>query len=306
MRLAILADVHGNLPALEAVLDDMRAYAPQVIVVAGDHLSGGPYPLQTMRRLWTLDAKMIRGNADEYMLALADGSAPPEWQGSAQWAVMRWIGAQLDAPLLAGLRALPEQRTIVLPGTAPIRVVHGSPRSSREPLYPDRTPTRMRDFARAHIPAQARGAPSLAQTLAALDEPLLVCGHTHIPWQQAYDGRLALNPGSVGAPINRDPRAQYALLEWAEGRWRVEHRAVPYDVDRVRAAYTRSGLLEQGGGFARAYLCNVETGQNAPWFLVQHAYALAREAGIEHAGTVPDDIWNRAVKTFDWKGVQAK
>jgi hypothetical protein len=164
----------------------------------------------------------------------------------------------------------------------------------------------MRDFGRAGILARERRPQPLAQTLAAVDEPVLVCGHTHIPWQQAHDGRLALNPGSVGAPINGDPRAQYALLEWTAGGWQVEQRAVPYDLDRVRAAYARSGLLEQGGGFARAYLCNVETGCNAPWFLVQHAYALAREASVEHSGTVPDDIWNRAVETFDWEGVQAK
>ncbi len=119
-------------------------------------------------------------------------------------------------------------------------------------------------------------------------------------WQQAEDGCLAVNPGSVGAPIDGDPRAHYALLAWRDGRWQVTQRALPYDLDRLRAAFRASGLLAEGGSFARACLLGAETGRNVPGHLISHAYRLAAEAGLGD-DTVPDAVWEQAAATFGWE-----
>jgi len=300
MRLAVLADVHGNLPALEAALADLAKHDVEGIIVAGDHLTGGPYPMEAMRLLRSLDGWMIRGNTGNYLLAYDAGYAPNAWQGSSQWATMRWSYRQVDRETLDFLAALPEQTVIDLHGTAPIRVVHGSPRDPSEPLFPDRDPITMGTFRRAGLLSSGRDPVELGEVLVQVNERVLVCGHTHIPWTQEQGGQLAFNPGSVGSPINGDVRAQYALLAWRDDRWQVEHRAVSYDLDRTRAAFSQNGLLAEGGGFAQACLLSLETGQNVAGYLVSHAYTLAAEAGFEDSDVVPDDIWARAVATFNW------
>jgi predicted phosphodiesterase len=299
MRLAILADIHANLPALEAVLADVARQALDSIVVAGDHFTGGPCPAETSRLLRSLDAHTIRGNTDERVLAYEDGDVPAAWRSSEQWAGLRWLHTRLDGETFAWLDSLPEQHVVAAPGTPPVRVVHGTPDSLTRHTLPDRDPDCLQIFQQANILPQDADPPPLGQTLARIEEPVLVCGHSHIPWAQAVGGRLALNPGSVGAPVNGDVRAQYALLNW-EGRWSVEHRAIPYDLERARRAYHEGGLLAEAGPIGRAFLLNVETGLAVFGLFVAHVQALATQAGAARRPVVPEDVWEQAVATFDW------
>lgn len=302
MRLAVLADVHGNLPALEAVLADMQQHDVDHIVVAGDIIGGGPQSVEAIRLLRSLDCWMIRGNNEDYFLAYDAGTAPNAWYVGDQWAAMRWSYSRFDREALDFIASLPEQRVVALPGAAPIRIVHGSLSSSSEPLFPDRDPVALRLFEDAGFLPPGREPDRLDLTLAQISESVLVCGHTHIPWKQEQDGQLALNPGSVGASIDGDVRTQYALLAWQDGRWQAEQRAIPYDLDRVRTAFSESGLLSEGGAFARACLLTIETGQNVVGRFVSYTFELAAEAGYEDCDVVPDAVWERAVDTFDWDG----
>ena len=299
MRLAVLADIHGNLPALEAVLADLAQFEIDRIIVAGDHLAHGPNPAETIRLLRSLDAWMIRGNTDNRLLSYDAGDVPDEWYVSHQWAALRWVHQRLDRESLELVAAMPERCVVPIDGTAPICVVHGSLQSPSEHTYPDRDPAALQLFAQAGLLSQDGDPPSLAQILDQIDEPVLICGHSHIPWQQEENGRLALNPGAVGAPLG-DVCAQYALLIWQGNRWRVEHRAVPYDIGRVRMAYRKSGLLDVGGAPTRAFLLGIETGQAVLGHFASHVQRLATEAGCEERAVVPADVWERAVATFDW------
>jgi len=302
MRLAVLADVHGNLPALEAVLADVQRHSVDGIIVAGDLVGGGPQSIEVIRRLRSLRTWMIRGNSENYFLDYDSGKSPDGWYTSYQWAVMRWSYHSLDRETLDFIASLPKQRVVALDGTAPIQVVHGSLESPSGRLFPDRDPAKLRWFREAGLLPPDRDPVKLELALGGIEEPVLVCGHTHIPWRQEQDGRLALNPGAVCNPLNGDTRAQYALLTWQDNRWHVEHRAVPYDLDRIRAAFRESGLLAEGGAFARACLLGIETGQNVAGHFVSHVYGLAAEAGFEDCDVVPDAVWDYAVATFDWGG----
>lgn len=283
LRLAILSDTHGNLPALEAVLADIQQRDVDGFIVAGD-LVGGPQAVETIRLLRSLGSWMIQGNNEVYILRYDTGDVPDAWRTSRQWALIRWAYRHLDRDTLEFIKSLPEQRVVALPSTAAIRVVHGSPRDPSELIFPDRDPA------------------TLELALAQTTEPVLVCGHTHIPWKHERDGRLALNPGAVCGSLDGDVRAQYALLTWQGDRWRAEHHAVPYDLRRIRAAFRESGLLEEGGALARAFLLSIETGQNVGLDFVSYAYELAAEAGCEHCDVVPDAAWEHAAATFDWNG----
>ena len=161
MRLAIFADIHGNLPALEAVVSDLSPLNVQKILVAGD-LVGGPRPEATMRLLRSLDCQMIRGNGDTYLLRYRAGRAPIYWYTSKAYASMRWHYRHSSRETLEFIQTLPEQRVFRKAKIHAIRMVHGSPRDPTESILPDFEPV------------------VLKRALEETTEPVLICGHTHL------------------------------------------------------------------------------------------------------------------------------
>jgi predicted phosphodiesterase len=297
MRLAVLSDVHANLPALEAVVADFRQFNPDGIIVAGD-LIAGPFPNETIHYLRTCahpvagsgsqGCWMILGNTDINLLRYFAGQTPETWRSSRQYALLRWNHRNITAETTAFLHSLPEQCRIELPGAAPIRVVHGTPRDPYESIFPESDPA------------------TLDRAFSQIVEPVLVCGHTHQPWWVEREGRLALNPGSVAGPLNDVVGAQYALLNWNGSHWQVELLCVPYDLRLIRKAFIESGLLEEGGALAQAFLLSIETGQNVGEHFLTYAYGLAEKAGFPGCKVVPDDIWDAAAASFNWSVYQVR
>jgi predicted phosphodiesterase len=299
MRIAVLADTHGNLPALEAVLADIHQQPVDAFIVAGD-FTGGPEPRETIDLLRSLDGWLVRGNSERYVLDYHAGKAPDAWLTGAPWATFRWSSQRLDPETIDFIAALPEQRVVALDGADPICVVHGSPQSPFEFLYPDRDPVTLALFRRAGLLPPGGVPTSLASALAQVDEDVLVCAHSHIAWIQEEDGKLVLNPGSVSGANNGDVRAQYALLTWEQGRWQATLRAVAYDLERIRAAYRDTGLLAAGGVMAEAFLLDILTAENVPGRLMAHTRQLAAAAGVGAGGVVSEELWQEAIATFDW------
>jgi diadenosine tetraphosphatase ApaH/serine/threonine PP2A family protein phosphatase len=217
--LAVLYDVHGNLPALEAVLADAESAGADRWLLGGDYALFGAWPLETVQRLRVLrGATWIRGNGERWTNAPAE--APPPVRPAA-----RWCAKQLGSTLVAQLAALPEQA--VLDGD--LRACHASPLSDMAGLAPEPDP-------------------GDAALLAELREPRLVVGHTHLQFVRGRGGETSgsggagagdaggpqlLNPGSVGMPFDGDPRAAYALLG-DDGA--IELRRVAYDHAAAAAA----------------------------------------------------------------------
>lgn len=281
MRIAVLSDIHGNLPALQAVLADLQQFDISAILVAGD-LVAGPQPNEVIHLLRSLDAQVILGNNEIGLLDYHSGAAPLEWFTHKQFALGRWIFRNVDSENVAWLQTLPQQTIYRLDGATPIRVVHGSPRRTDEEIYPDH---------QLHI---------LNTALASIDEPVLVCGHTHKAWVVHKNGKIALNPGSIGIPLDGDPRARYALLAWQEGLWQPILHNVNYNLDAIEIAFHQSGLLEEGGVLAQGFLHSVRTGSSTLRQFLAHAYHLAETAGYRNCKYVPDEIWDRAAETFSW------
>lgn len=282
MHLAIIADIHGSMPSLEVVLHEIQALSVDGILVAGD-MTCGPNSAEVLQRLQEENCQMVLGNNEGYLLCFDFGAAPDWWYTSQQWAFNRWVYQHMDRSSLDFLRSLPEQRVIDIPGTAPIRLFHGTLRDTNEHLCPRLNPE------------------SLPKTFAETSEAVLACGHSHMPWQVCQGGRLAFNPGAVFFPCNGDLGAQYALLTWKTDRWEIEHHSVPYDRSQVRLSYQDSGLLEEGGALARGVVLSVETGHDVAMEFLTHAFDKAAEAGHTGCEYVPDDIWDRAVESFDWE-----
>ena len=282
MRLAVLSDIHGNIPALDKALEEIDRIGVDGFIVAGD-MAAGPQPEQVIERLRDLNCRMIRGNNEEYLIKLAAEDAPGWWHTARQFAFIRWNFRQLRAETIAFLKSLPEQIVITMPGLEPIRVVHGSPRSISELVYPEKDITLL-DIALDMVP-----------------ENVLVFGHTHEPWQMVRNGKLALNPGSVSGTLNGKLGGSYAILTSGEGQWSVDLHDLHYDISLARKAFIETGLLEAGGKISECWLHDLETGVNTLPRFVEYAYRLSAEAGYADLPYVPDDIWETATKTFSYR-----
>lgn len=245
MRFAAIADVHGNHLALEAVLADIWAQEITSIVNLGDMASGPLDAWRTMEILTSLDATHILGNHDRYLI-----EKKPDSMGS--WD--RPAYAQLDAHHLNWLRRIPRTRVF----EDAVYLCHGTPLSDEtywlETVQPDGT---VRMASREAIEKAAEG----------IAYSLILCGHTHIPRAvRLLDGRMIVNPGSVGSPGYRDvapyphvmqtgtPDASYAVLEYAAGRWQVTFRQVPYDHKAMAELARNNGHPELAHALATGWL----------------------------------------------------
>jgi predicted phosphodiesterase len=188
---AVLSDIHGVLPALEAVLAEPDVAAAGLIVLTGD-IASGPQPAAVLDRLLALgdQAVWVRGNADRELVALARGEdieVPDE--------ITPWAAEQLSASHLDWLAGLPHPVTLDVGGFGPVLFCHGSPRDDEEVVLAD---TRLERWAEV-----LDGVPPEVMTV--------VCGHTHMPFVRLAHRRQIINPGSVGMPYGR-AGAHWALL----------------------------------------------------------------------------------------------
>ena len=282
MRIAILADVHGNLPALESVVSELVPFHPNRILVAGD-LVGGPQTNECIYLLRDLGATMILGNSDINLLRHIQHAAPEAWYTHPQFVLRRWNAKNLSDENFQFLSKCPEQRVISFREADAIRLVHGSPRSPDEGIYPALDPR------------------LLEQALNGIAEPVLVCGHTHEPWIRPVGKKLAVNPGAVGCPVNGETGAQYACLELEGQHWQAELFNAAYDLSQAKKAFLKSGLLEEGGPLARAFLLSIQTGQDVTRAFLSYAAQLAEQAGGDHAEAIPDEFWEQANVAFPWE-----
>ena len=241
MKIVALYDIHGNLPALSAVLEDLEKVRPDVIVVGGDVISG-PMPGQTLARLRRLGDHVlfIRGNADREVVAAFDGQIASLQLPEEVREITRWTAQQLEREQRDFLAALPEQLTLHVEHFGDVLFCHATPRSDEE-IFTPRTP-------------QER----LRTLFQGIQPRIVVCGHTHMQFDlQAGDVRV-LNAGSVGMPYADQPGA-YWLLLGPEGSG---FQRTSYDLEAAAQAVRTSGY-PQAQEFAEENVLRVPTAEEA-------------------------------------------
>lgn len=222
--IALISDVHGNLPALEAVLADAARHAAEAIWNLGDMLGYAPFPNEVIRTLRDARAVNIIGNYDLKVLAFKRQQG--KWKrkkAPAKYAGFAWNDAHLLDESRAFLGSLPEQARRKVGGLEAL-LVHGSPASVSELLGAETKGPRLKELAQ----------------MARAD--LVVCGHSHEPFVRRVEETSFINPGSVGRPEGGDWRASYALVACSNGALKVGHRRVPYDIERVVRGVHAAGL----------------------------------------------------------------
>ena len=214
MLIAFLSDIHGNLPALEAAVGNAKARGAGKIICAGDMTGYGPFPNEVCLFLKERRIPAIIGNYDQKAIEVAErGAAAAARMKQKKRKILLWTGAHLDDRSRRYLAGLPEHLTLRLPGGHHLLVVHGSPLSRDDAIYPSIT---------------RRG---LEAKLGGFRPDVLVCGHTHIPFVKRIGGVLLVNCGSAGHPVDGDPRPAYALV-CAEAGAVPRGRIVRFEYDR--------------------------------------------------------------------------
>ena len=224
-RVAALYDIHSNLPALEAVIAEVRAAAVDVVVIGGDVVPG-PMPEETVAFLLRLDLplRFLRGNGDREVLArmrgIETGTVPERFRG-----VMDWVAGQLPPASEPLLDSWPATLALSIAGLGRVLFCHATPRSDSE------------------VFTRETAASRLTPALAGVEERLLVCGHTHMQFDRTVGSIRIVNAGSVGMPFGA-PGADWLLLGPE-----IELRHTDYDLDAA-AARIRATRYPEAEGFA--------------------------------------------------------
>ncbi len=286
MRLAVLADIHGNLPALQAVQKELERLQPDFVILNGDLINPMPFNNEVVDSVRQAGWAVVRGNHEFYLLDYGTERAPKGSHDSERWGSLHWLVRRIGAEQANFLAALPDELRLQFPGAQPIRAAHGVPGQNRVGFY------------------QSMPADKIIPAIENIVERNIISAHTHVqvdrhiyetqsqdPLTDPHEGRHAfeplpanlsglppegkrpnhchwhlMNPGSIGLPLNGDPSAQFAIMESVSeneqpGGWKVLHHRIPYDRGPVLEAFATEGLLEAGGVIARLFYWELVTAE---------------------------------------------
>jgi len=238
MKVAVLSDIHGNLPALRAVVADIDAWSPDKVIVNGDIINRGPNSGECLD--WMLERRermgwhLLRGNHEEFVLDCGDPDQPLSGPAYEMRQFAHFALVQVSR-MVGDLKILPDVYEHPAPTGDLLRVVHASMRSNRDGVYPMTTDE---DLRRQIAPAPA----------------IFVTGHTHRSLMRRIDRTLVVNTGAVGSSFDDDRRAGYGRFTWTGDQWDAKIVRVDYDFAQIEIDYVRSGFLERAGPLAQLML----------------------------------------------------
>lgn len=229
MKIAVISDIHGNMQALEAVLESIKQENCEKIFCLGDLAMAGPEPSKMIDKIRNLmqetDFTLIQGNTDE-MIANCDNQMlhvlrenNPVMANALEADVLEVSEEQKNF-----LRNLPKTQEITVDGVK-ILLVHGSPRKNNENIFPDLKIEEVEEMIKD------------------TDANIIFCGHTHVPCgYQTNTNQTVVNTGSVGRPFSEEPKSCYAIMEVDKGTFTVKHNLVDYDVKTASDILAKRGF----------------------------------------------------------------
>jgi predicted phosphodiesterase len=225
MLIAFISDIHGNLPALKAVAEEAKGRGVNQIICAGDVIGNGPFPSEVCSYLEENNIATISGNYDCKALNVIQLGKPAAAKlQRKKRELLIWTAKHINKSAEHFLELLPQTLEEPLPGGRRLLVVHGSPISNDDDIYPSIT------------------AEGFKVKLGDIHPDILVCGHTHIPFIKRIGGVLIVNCGSAGQPVDGDPRPSYAVVSIDENAVNAHIIRFDYNVSEVVAALKNTSL----------------------------------------------------------------
>lgn len=288
MKYALIADVHGNLPALEAVISDARAQGAQRYVFVGDYCISFPYPNEVVDVLRGLAPEVcVTGNGEDYFRRL-EGSDPAGWT-DGQMEITYYSFLQVTQENRRFLYALPAQASFTDEGHR-VHVAHSSQDFIGDAEHARfacaRVALRHREKAYTHeslladVRATLAANEGLARRLSGMEDGVYIFGHSHIQWHARLGGKLLINPGSCGLPLDcAGSGAAYTLLTCSSEGVTAQERTVAYDEAALSRAVRTSEQYRHARVWSENILRELETRQGQTRFFLSFVEAFAKEKG---------------------------
>ena len=244
MKIAVFSDIHSNHIALTACFREAERRRADMWVFLGDYVSDCAYPHKTMELLYKAkaehDCRFVMGNREEYLLNHKKNGS--DWTYGETTGSLLYTYENMTAADMEFIAALPMNDVIRVEGMEPIHICHGAPYKTRVLLEPDN---------------------GMAQkVLEGIEEPVLLSGHSHKPFIEYADGKMYVNPGSLGIPTTGVTQAEMAFLEAVDGHWKPELVRVPYDIEAVVREIREAGLTECTSVWAWCIIKGLRTARN--------------------------------------------
>lgn len=290
MKYAIIADVHGNAPALRLAMADARRQGAQAFLFAGDYCVSAPWADDVVNIMrGTENALYVRGNEEKY-LHLPNGD-------DAQFEISRWTARNMSVANIGWLDALPEKLAFS-GGSVNIFMAHSSEEfigdaemrdfKTRQLVhrYPENVSQEVRLRDMREVLSKNEG---FQRRLQAMPGGVYIFGHTHSQWHAQFGDVLLINPGSCGLPVDCTHfGAPYTLLTVENGRCSVEERRVLYDVEELIAQVRQTGQYRAARVWSEMIFSEWRTCREMAMYMLRYIEAYARKIGDDRRPFMPD------------------
>jgi len=306
MTYAIISDIHGNLPAFEAVLADAKAQGADMYLLLGDYTNGFPWGAGVMELIRRLEnAVVVRGNGEDYLIDIKKNEQT-DFSGQ-QFKPVYWAYNSLTAESLDYIAKLPEE-LVIRDGGTDIYLRHAVDLFFKQPMLPLFSSRAFREImTREPFPLeqynQRAQAALLADSRSVADMRLLpkgihLFGHNHLQFHVMFDGNIFINPGSCGEPLDWQPTAAYTLLDSSEKGWAIIPRRVEYDLPVTALALMKSAFAAESPVWAEVMRLELLYAKDYFMSFVMHLVATGKKLGRAEF-PVSNETWEIAVKTWD-------
>lgn len=232
IRVAVLSDIHGNLPAFEAALQHAAQLKPDLTLINGDIVIGSPDSKDCLALAESTGFPLLRGNHERYVAHYGTSKASPLWT-TDQFTPLQWAVSQLSDQERQALEVFPT--SLSLPELPGVLVVHASERGDHDTIEPRTTEQ------------------ALLEMFPTAQVPYIIRSHNHHAQVRLWQKGVIITTGSVGLPLDSNPTAQYLLLERVGEHWTFHHQSVPYDLNAAIQRFHDTHYLSATGPMGRLF-----------------------------------------------------
>lgn len=280
MEIAVLSDIHDNYVALQECIDYALGRKINTFIFLGDYLGELAYPQKTMEILYELKKQyscyFVKGNKEEYWSAYQANGEKGWKEYDSTTGALYYTYHNLTSDDMDFFKTLPDKDEVNIEGLPTLTICHGSPEKVNEKM--------MGHDARTH------------EIMENHTESYILCGHTHVQRKIEHNGKVVLNPGSVGVPMYGKGKTQFLILQRRENKWYYEFISLDYDVNKVIKDLYDSGLVQKAPVWCKVSEHLLKTGEISHGTVLARAMALCEEkTGVCNWPDIPEMFWDQAI-----------